>query len=209
MNSVLRHVLPGLVLLLMFTGCAQQPAQEINAARSAVDAAIAEGAEKYAPEDAKRLNDSLNIAMGEVKSQEGQLFKNYTKTREMLAQVKADADAVKAGLAPKKEEAGKQALAARDAAMSAVEGAKSQLSKAAKAKGAMADIEAMKADLQGLEEALADVKKSLDAEDYPSAMNRANAIQEKATALSEQLKQVKGTTSAKAEKRAGAKKVKK
>lgn len=208
MKSVLRYLLPGLIVVLMFAGCAKQPAQEINAAKSSVDAAVAEGAEKYAPEDAKRLNESLNIAMGEVKSQEGKLFKNYTQAKEMLAKVKADADAVKAGLAPKREDAKKQATAAQEAARSAVDGAKSLLSKAPKGKGGRADIEALKADLQGLEEALTDVQKSIDAEDYPSAMNRANAIKDKATAISGQGKQIIGKTSAKAGKKAGAKKVK-
>ena len=209
MKSVLRHLLPGLITALLFAGCAKQPAQEINAAKSAVDAAVAEGAEKYAPEDAKRLNESLNIAMGEVKSQEGKLFKNYSLSKEMLAKVKADADAVKAGLAPKKENAKKEATAAQEASRSAVDDVKSLLSKAPKGKEGRADIEAVKADLRVLEEALTDVQKSIDAEDYPSAVNRANAIKDKATAVSEKIRQIIGRTSAKAGKKAGAKKVKK
>jgi len=201
MKSVLRYLLPGLIVVFMFAGCAKQPDQEINAAKSSVDAAVAEGAEKYAPEDAKRLNESLNIAMGEVKSQEGKLFRNYTQAKEMLAKVRADADAVKAGLASKREDAKKQATVAQEAARSAVDGAKSMLSKAPKGKGGRADIEAVKADLQGLEEALTDVQKSIDVEDYPSAMNRANAIKDKATAVSGQIKQITGKTSAKAGKK--------
>jgi len=201
MKSVLKYLLPVLIVVFMFAGCAKQPDQEINAAKSSVDAAVAEGAEKYAPEDAKRLNESLNIAMGEVKSQEGKLFRNYTQAKEMLAKVRADADAVKAGLAPKREDAKKQATVAQEAARSAVDGAKSMLSKAPKGKGGRADIEAVKADLQGLEEALTDVQKSIDVEDYPSAMNRANAIKDKATAVSGQIKQITGKTSAKAGKK--------
>jgi hypothetical protein len=167
---------------------------------------MAEGAEKYAPEDAKRLNNSLNIALGEVKSQEGRLLKNYTKAKEVLAKVRVDADAVKAGLAARKEEARKQALAAQEAAKSAVEGAGAQLAKAPKGKGVRADVEAAKADLQGLGEALADLQKLIDTEDYPSAINRAGAITDKATALTSRIKQALGKPGAKAEKKAGAKK---
>jgi len=206
MNSVLRYILPGLFVVLMFSGCAKQPVQEINAAKSAVDAAIADGAEKYSPADAKRLNDSLNIAMGEVKSQDSKLYKNYSQAKEMLAKVKADADAVKTGLSVKKEEARKMAVAAQEAAWSAVDGAKSELSKSQKSKGVKADFKALESDLKALEDALADAQKSLDTEDYPSAINKADAARDKASALSDQIKQAEGKTAVKTENKAGGKK---
>jgi hypothetical protein len=188
MKNMSRYLLAGLVLLLMLPGCAKKPTQEIDAAKSAVDGALAAGAEIYAPEDVRRLNASLNSALGEVKSQEGKLFKNYKNANSMLAKVKADADTVKAGLAAKKEEARKQALAAQEKARAGVEGVKSQLSKAPKGKKAGADIEAATKSVQGLEDALADVQKMIDAEEYPSALHKAGAIENEATALSGQLR---------------------
>jgi major membrane immunogen (membrane-anchored lipoprotein) len=63
-------VMAGFLLI----GCGKQPVEDMNAAKSAVDAVIAEGAEKYAPEDAKMLNDELTAAMDEIKVQDGKMM---------------------------------------------------------------------------------------------------------------------------------------
>jgi hypothetical protein len=47
-----------LIALFFIAGCSKQPLQEINGAKAAVDFVISEGAEKYLPADAKKLNDS-------------------------------------------------------------------------------------------------------------------------------------------------------
>ncbi|HSB80115.1 MAG TPA: DUF4398 domain-containing protein, partial [Candidatus Methylomirabilis sp.] len=154
---------------LVLAGCGSQPAQEIQAAKAAVDAAVADGGEKFAPAETKGASDALNAALEEVKTQDGKFFKNYDKAKEMLAKAKADAETVKAGLAAKKEQAKNEATASLTAASDAVAAAKAALSKAPKGKGAAADIEAMKGDLQGLEAALAEVKPLIDSQDYAAA----------------------------------------
>ncbi len=207
MRSLLRYILPGLFLALISAGCAKQPSQEINAARSAVDAAVGEGAAKYAPEEAARLDDSLNIAMGEVEAQRGKLFKNYTKAKQMLAKVKTDADSVKAGLAAKRDEAKQRAIAAQESAKSAVRELSSLVSKMPKGKAGKEDAQGANAALNGVEEALTDVQKKIDTEDYPAAINSANAIENKAASMSAELNSTLRKTSA-ARNRALAKKMK-
>jgi hypothetical protein len=176
-----------MLLILLFAGCSKQPAEDITAAKSSVDGVIAEGADKYAPEDAKRINDELATAMDEVKTQDGKIMKNYSKAKEMLVKVKADAEALKAGLAVKKEETKNNALAAQEAAKTTIKEAKTLLAKAPKGKGSKADIEAMKADLKGLEDSLADVQSAMDTEDYASAAEKATSIKEKAAEVSSQV----------------------
>jgi len=189
MKSTLKYLALVMVLVFLIAGCAKQPTEEINAAKAAVDAVMAEGAQKFAAEDAKKINDSMQAVQDELKVQEGKTFKSYDKTKELLAKVKSDADALKAALPAKKEEAKKKATEAQDAAKAAVAEAKALLAKAPKGKGSKADIEALKADLKGIEDSLAEVKTASDAEDYNVVIEKADAIKGKAVAVSDQIKQ--------------------
>jgi len=183
MKSVLRYSIVGLVLVLIFAvGCSKPPTEELNAAKSAVDA-VAPEASKYVAKDVKKLNDDLQAAQNKINA------KNYKQAKEILVRVKADAETLKATLPQKKEEAKNNAIAAQDAAKTAVADAKALLAKAPKGKGSKADIEAMKADIKGLEESLPELQSLIDTEDYAAATEKANAIKEKAAAVSDQINQ--------------------
>ncbi len=183
MKSVLRYSILGLVLVLIFVvGCSKPPTEELNAAKSAVDA-VAPEASKYAAEDVKKLNDDLQTAQNEINA------KNYKQAKEILIKAKADAETLKTTLPQKKELAKNNAIAAQDAAKTAVVDAKALLAKAPKGKGSKADIEAMKADIKGLEESLPELQGQIDAEDYAVATEKANVIKEKAAAVSDQINQ--------------------
>jgi len=183
MKSVLRYSMAGLVLVLIFVvGCSKPPTEELNAAKSAVDA-VAPEASKYVAEDVKKLNDDLQAAQNEINA------KNYKQAKEILVKVKTDAETLKTALPQKKELAKNNAIAAQEAAKTAVTDAKALLAKAPKGKGSKADIEAMKADIKGLEESLPELQGLIDAEDYAVATEKANAIKEKAAAVSDQINQ--------------------
>lgn len=188
MKNTLKLLALSMVTIFLLVGCAKLPTEEINAAKASVDAVVAEGAQKFAAEDAKKLNDSMQAAQDEIKVQDGKTFKDYAKTKELLAKVKADAETLKAGLAAKKEEAKKNAATAQEAAKTSVAEAKALLAKAPKGKGSKADIEALKADLKGIEDSLAEVKSANGSEDYNAAIEKSNAIKGKAAAISDQIK---------------------
>ncbi|MEI8173904.1 MAG: hypothetical protein WCH07_10555 [Deltaproteobacteria bacterium] len=188
MKNTLKFLALSMVTIFLLAGCAKQPTEEINAAKASVDAVMAEGAQKFAAADAKKLNDSMQAAQDEIKVQDNKTFKDYAKAKELLAKAKADAEALKAGLAAKKEEAKKNALAAQEAVQASVKEAKALLAKAPKGKGSKADLEAFKADLKGIEDSLAEVKTATDKEDYTSAIEKSNAIKDKAAAISDQIK---------------------
>ncbi len=189
MQDIPKYFLFGLIALFMFTSCSKLPVQEINSARSAVDEAISEGAEKYSPADAKKVNDELTLAMNEVKAQDSKFFKDYTRAKELLVKVRADADALKEGLEVKKEEAKKNALSAVDSAKSGLDEVKTLLAKASKGKTSKVDSDALDSEVKSLDEALLDVKKSIDIEDYTAASEKAGIIKDKAAVLSGQMKQ--------------------
>jgi hypothetical protein len=189
MESRARYLVLAVAVVFMLVGCSSPPAQEQAAATAAIKELAAAGADKYSPEDLKKLNDQVAAANDEIKAQEGKFFKSYDKSKEMLVKVKADAEAAKPTLAAKKEEAKKAAAAAQEAAKAAVEEAKGLLAKAPAGKESRADLEAMKADVKGLEDGLAEVQKLVGSEDYRGATDKAKAISAKAAGVSDQVKQ--------------------
>jgi hypothetical protein len=191
MKRLLKYFTYGLLVMFILAGCAKQPTEDINAAQKAVEAAKAAGGEKYIPEDTKKVDDNLAAALNEIKAQDSKfaLSKNYDKAKQMLAQVKADAEKVKTDVPSKKEEAKKNALAGQEAARASVKEAKALLAKAPMGKGARADIEALKGDIKGLEDSVPELQQLIEKEDYVVAMDKAKAIKEKADGVSNQIKE--------------------
>jgi ElaB/YqjD/DUF883 family membrane-anchored ribosome-binding protein len=178
----------GLVLMAFVAGCASKPQKEIDETTAAVNAVISEGLGKYAPEDEKKLKDAMASVNEELKVQEDKTFKNYDKTKQMLADVKKMADEMKASLPAKKEKAKQEAAAALEAAKAALADAKKALGKAPKGKGTAADIQALRGDLKGAEQMLPEIQGLIGKEEYSAAMAKANALKEKAAGVSDQVK---------------------
>lgn len=191
MKPLLKYFTYGLFVMFILAGCAKQPSEDINAAQKAVEAAKAAGGEKYIPEETKKVDDNLAAALNEIKAQDSKfaLTRNYDKAKQMLAQVKADAEKVKTDIPSKKEEAKKNALAGQEAARASVKEAKALLAKAPMGKGARADIEALKGDIKGLEDSVPELQQLIDKEDYVVATDKAKAIKEKADGVSNQIKE--------------------
>ena len=189
MKRLLKYFSYGVLLMFILAGCAKQPTEDINTAQKAVEAARAAGREKYIPEDSKKVDDNLAAALNEIKAQDSKfaLSRNYDKAKQMLAQVKADAEKVKTDVPSKKEEAKKNALAGQEAARASVKEAKALLAKAPMGKGARADIEALKGDIKGLEDSVPELQQLIDKEDYVVATDKAKAIKEKADGVSNQI----------------------
>ena len=191
MKRLLKYFAYGLLVMFILVGCAKQPTEDMSAAQKAVEDLKGTGAEKYIPEDTKKVDDSLAAALNEIKAQDSKfaLTRNYDKAKQMLAQVKADSEKVKADIVVKKEEAKKNALAGQEAARASVKEAKALLAKAPMGKGARADIEALKGDIKGLEDSVPELQQLIDKEDYAVAIDKAKAIKEKADGVSNQIKE--------------------
>ncbi|MDH7512626.1 MAG: hypothetical protein QHH14_06750 [Clostridiales bacterium] len=189
MKKLVRFFILGFFAVSLFTSCAKQPSQEMTDTRAAVEAAIKEGADVYAADEQKKLNDDLTAALDEIATQDKKFFKKFGTAKEMLAKVKADAEALKAAIPAKKEAAKNAALTAQQEARAALDEAKAFLEKAPKGKGTKADIEAFTADLKGLEDSFPEIQAAIDREDFFGASNTAAMIKEKAAGVSEQIKQ--------------------
>jgi hypothetical protein len=186
-RTTVKLLLVALALSVFLIGCAKKPETEINNTRAALDGAIQEGAEKYAAEEAKLLNDDLTAAMDEIKVQDEKFFKNYDKAKEMLASVQAKADSLKAEIPARKEKAKNDAQAALDTAKTAVADANALLAKAPRGKGTMADIEALKADAAALQDSIVEAETLMTSEEYFAAADKANGIKDKAAEVSAQI----------------------
>jgi len=188
MKKIIGYLLLAMVFAALTAGCSKQPVQEINAAKAAVDSAVAEGAEKYLSVDAKKVNEELALALAEIKTQDAKFLKDYKKAKEMLAKVSTDAEALRSGLAAKKEEEKKNAIAAGEASWVALNEVKGLLKKAPQNRPA---IEKIESEIKTLEEALQDVQKLISAEDFTAALAKAAAAKNRTSAVAEEIKQIK------------------
>jgi len=182
-----RWIVLGFVVMAFVAGCGTKPQQEIDAATAAMNAVISEGLGKYAPEDEKKLKDAMAAVNAELQVQEGKTFKNYDKTKQLLADLTKMAADMKAALPAKKEKAKQDATAALEAAKTALADAKKLLAKAPKGKGTAADIEALRGDVKGAEDMLPEIQGMIDKEDYSAAITKANAIKDKAAGVGDQI----------------------
>lgn len=188
MKRSFRLLVVVVVMMFVYVGCAKLPQQEIDNAKAAVEAAIQAGASTYTPDELKTLNDDYAAAVEEANKVAGKLFKGTTEIKDKLVKIKEAADALATTAAAKKEEAKTNALTAQTEAQTALTEAKGLVEQAPVGKGSMADIEAFKADLAALDEALPDIQKAIDGEDFLGAVEKANGVKEKAAGISEQIK---------------------
>ncbi len=188
MKNFFKLAVVGIFLVSLFSSCAKQPTEAIDAAKTAIAAAEKEGAAIYSADELKKLNDDLQAALDEVNTQSKKFFKGFGTAKEMLAKVQADAEALKAAVPAKKEAAKNAALQAQTDAQAAITEAKAMLEQAPKGKGTKADIEAMKSDIAGLEASFPEIQAAIDAEDFLGASAKAATIKEKAAAITEQIK---------------------
>ena len=188
MKYFTKFLVLGIFTVSVFTSCAKQPTEQIEAVKAAIAAVQTEGGDVYAPEELKKLNDSMQAAMDEISTQSKKFFKKFGPAKEMLAGILTEAEAVKAGIPAKKEAAKNAAVLAQTEAKALLDEAKALLDKAPKGKGTKADIEAMKADLAGLDTSFAEIQTAIDGQDYFGASGKAATIKEKAMAISDQVK---------------------
>lgn len=110
-----------LALVLVFAGCAKPPEEEQKAAKTAMDAAVASGADKYAAADLDAAKKTLDGAEAQMKD------KKYKEAKQGYVDAKAAFEKAAGAV-----EAGKKAVAAEaNTAIAAVEEAMKGLTDAA------------------------------------------------------------------------------
>jgi len=187
MKGFSKHLVLIFAIALVLAGC-KQPIQQTDAAKAAIEAVTTAGADKYATEELKALNDELTKALDEIAVQDKKFFKKFGPAKEMLAGIVTKADELKTALPAKIEAAKNLAVQLQGEAQAAIDEAKALLAKAPTGKGTKKDIDALKADLTGAETSFAEIQTSLDAQDYIAAQDKAKSVKEKVTAVIDQVK---------------------
>ena len=178
-----------LCLVVLLASCASAPQADIDAAKAAIQAAKDAQADKYATASLQSADDLINQINTEVETQNAKfaLFRNYDKVKELINQAKAAGEKAKADAIAGKEAAKKDAEASLAAAQQAVAAAKEILPKAPKGKDTKAEIEAMTADVAGMDTAVTDVQSQISKEEYLDAAAKAKSIKEKADGVAAQV----------------------
>lgn len=200
----MRHVLVAVLSAwVSAAGCAQPPADQLNAAEQAVKDAQQSGAATYAANDYAKVEGLLTAMKQEVADQDAKfaLLRDYGKAEQLAATTKAEAERVKADATKKMEEAKFAATQAQHGAEAAVQSTLELVSRAPAGKDRAA-LESIKTDAQALKASLNDVQLMLDKSDYLGAQTKAKAIREKAEAVSHEIQTAlakigKGTVSKK------------
>lgn len=175
--------LTGLAMVVM-TGCAQPPMEQLEAAQKSVDAAKAAGATEYAKEDFTAFEQQFALAKEELAKQETALsiFRSYSDADKMLVKIVEVGGQVAAKAAQNKEAAKTAALAMEKEAQQVVASAKELMAKAPTGKERAA-VETIKQDLGGLETSLSAVHQLIEKGDYLGAEVQAKAVKEKGAAV--------------------------
>jgi TonB family protein len=111
-------------LAITVTGCASPPAADVDAAKVALDKAVADRADQYAADSLRAAQDARTALDVELKAQDANWIKSYDKAKELAAAAKAAGEKAAADAATGKAKA--DALAAKAIADAAAAKAKAK-----------------------------------------------------------------------------------
>lgn len=163
--------------MVLLTGCAQPPTEQLEAAQKAVDAAKTAGATVYARDDFSALEQQFALAQEEVAQQERviSIFRSYTDADKMLIKVVESGGRVAAKAAQNKEAAKMTAIAVEQEAQQLLASTKTLMMQAPSGIDRVA-LDAIDQDIRRLEEGLDAVHQLIEMGDYPDAQLQANFL---------------------------------
>ena len=166
------------LLILVMAGCAKPPQVDIDAAKAAIDGAVAAEAKDYAGSSLQAANDAWATLQTELTAQESKfaLFRSYKKAKEMAAAAKAAGEKASADANAQKEKVKAECQTMMTGAQTAIDEAKALLEKAPKGKGEKEAIEALKAELTGAETSLADANAACSSGKFLQARSKLQAV---------------------------------
>ncbi len=182
-----------LVPLLVFSGCAKPPDQEIGQANEAMQAAVDAQSEVYASSEDAMAKKSMAEAQAEVDAVNAKfvLFRSYTNAKSLYAAAIDAANKAKEAAIVNKEIVKNEATTRSAEAKTAVDDASKALKTAPRGKDTRADIEAMNADLQGISTSLTEIDEAMAREDFMGAKNKAVSVKDRAMVIQGDIQKAK------------------
>jgi len=163
--------------LVVVTGCAQVPTEEIAAADEAMNAASSSEAELYAPDSWAAAEDARAQLDAEIEAQEQSfaISRSYDRARTLAADVKAAAEQAAADAGTMKEKVRVEVSGLIEDAKASLQDVRAMLANAPQGKGTMADLAALEADARSTEDYVAEAQRAYDAGNYIEAQAKAQA----------------------------------
>lgn len=176
-----------LSVALLFVGCGEVPQAEIDAAKSALDAAKSAEADRYVPDQYNAAKKALDNAMAVVKEEESGMFSNYDEAVVQLQNVKSQAEKAAAAVPAKKEEIKGEidGLLAQIPAL--VKETKMMWKKAPRGKGTHEPLQLIKKDIEATEASASEVTTAAEQGDLLAARQKAQEIINKLKKLQSEL----------------------
>jgi len=183
-GKLLSGILVGLIVLAL-SGCAEAPQEQITLAQTAVDAAKAASAEKWANASWLQAQDAMNQAQAELQAQEKKLglLRSYKKSEEMLVQAQALSEKARAEAVAAKEQARQETVAAIQTARAELQATIDLLATAPKGKDTKAEIESMQQELAGLGAVLDQAAALVPAENFDGARAQVEQVNTQIAAI--------------------------
>lgn len=181
--------LAALFLLALIAGCSKAPEAEMQAANQAIEAARTAEAEAYAPAAWRTAQDTLQAANAAKTEQDGKfaLFRSYGKSKEMFVAAQQLANAASAAAETEKEKVKQEVIGLLSQAKAGIDAATAALAKAPKGKDTKAELELIKADLDGLTPAYADAEADFNGGKYLSARTKIQGVIQKAQSITDEI----------------------
>lgn len=164
---------------LLSVACAKEPTDALNAAKTAIEAARTAGAADYAPDAFAAAETAATALDAELKAQAEKftLTRSYTKAAELAVAAQTAAEQAAAAAATGKEQMKADATTLIAGVRGSIDAARQALKKAPRGKGSAADLEAMTADVAGVETALGEMDAAMAADNFKDAKVKAEAAQ--------------------------------
>ena len=181
--------LAALFILALIAGCSKAPEAEMQAANQAIEAARTAEAEAYAPAAWRTAQDTLQAANAAKTEQDGKfaLFRSYGKSKEMFVAAQTLANAASAAAETEKEKVKNEVIGLLSQAKAGIDAATAALAKAPKGKDTKAELELIKADLDGLTPAYADAEADFNGGKYLSARTKIQGVIAKAQSITDEI----------------------
>lgn len=165
--------------LIVISGCAKPPEEEITKLNQTFETAQQGDAAEYAPESLRAAADAKQALDVELKAQEEtwSVRRSYDKAKELALDAERKAAAAIADGQAARDLAQQQATDDLAALQASVAETRAMLDAAPVGKGTQADLAALRGDLDGVELGLADLEASIAEGRYKEAIGQVQAAQ--------------------------------
>jgi hypothetical protein len=183
-------VLIVMAVAVLFAGCSKLPQAEIEAAKASLEQAKTAQAYIYLVDEFFGIQDSLNAIIVAAEAEKSKMFGNYKEIKEKLEVVTTQSNELVAKTETRKEVI-KNDLATAQLEISTLQQENNQLLEIApKGKEGKEALDAIRADMDGINVSVSDVPVLIESGDLLNAQTKVKAAQEKAAAINNELKTV-------------------